>query len=389
VRRTIFVATSTEATSATPIEPEPSPSEPKGNGRTFWLGLGAVLVVVVGLTLLVPWLFNFLRDATANRLLVVAVAIAVGVGGVFLLFWAANQVVDWLPVRSREVVRPYVFVGPALVMLTVFLVYPLINTVITSFKDANGKSFVGLQNYRFVFTDESMLRSIRNTAGWVVLVPLVAVTIGLVFATLADRLSRGESFAKSVIFLPMAISFVGAAVTWRLVYSYRPAGFGSNIGLLNGIKQGLGQQPTAWLSIKPWNNLMLMVIMIWMQTGFAMVVLSAAIKAIPDEIIEAARIDGASEFQVFRRIIIPSIRPTIAVVATYMIINAMKVFDIVFVMGNAEANGTEVIAERMIKWFFISGNEGYGAAIAVVLFVGVIPVMIWNVRRFREQEFIR
>ena len=144
-----------------------------------------------------------------------------------------------------------------------------------------------------------------------------------------------------------------------------------------------------WLSEQPWNNFLLMLIMVWMQTGFAMVVLSAAIKSIPDEIIEAARIDGASEFQVFRRIIVPSILPTIVVVTTYMVINAMKVFDIVFVMGNAEANETEVIAERMIDWFFISNNDGRGAAIAVVLFVAVIPVMIWNVRRFREQEAIR
>ena len=195
--------------------------------------------------------------------------------------------------------------------------------------------------------------------------------------------------AKSLIFLPMAISFVGAAVTFRLIYSYRPEGFGTNIGLLNGIKSGLGQQPVAWLSQRPWNNLFLIVIMIWIQTGFAMVVLSASIKAIPDEIIEAARIDGASEWQVFRRVTVPSILPTIVVVTTYMVINALKVFDIVFVMGNAEANGTEVIAERMIRWFFISNNDGRGAAIAVVLFLAIIPVMIWNIRQFREQELTR
>jgi alpha-glucoside transport system permease protein len=301
-----------------------------------------------------------------------------------------NRAVNWLPERFREGVRPYVFVGPTLVLLTVFLIYPVINTIVISFKDAGSKRFVGLENYRFVFTDESMLRSLRNTAGWVILVPLVAVTIGLVFATLADRLRHGESFAKSMIFLPMAISFVGAAVTFRLIYSYRPAGFGTNIGLMNGIMQGLGKNPVPWLSEKPWNNLLLMVIMVWMQTGFAMVVLSAAIKAIPDEIIEAARIDGASEWQVFRNIIVPSILPTIVVVTTYMVINALKVFDIVFVMSsNAESTGTEVVAERMIRWFFISGHNGRGAAIAVVLFVAVIPVMVWNVRKFREQELMR
>jgi alpha-glucoside transport system permease protein len=205
-------------------------------------------------------------------------------------------------------------------------------------------------------------------------------------------LRHGEAVAKSLIFLPMAFSFVGAAITWRLVYSYRPAGFGSNIGLLNGIKVGaFGGDPIAWLSQQQWNfnNLLLMVIMVWMQTGFAMVVLSSAIKAIPSEIVEAARIDGASELQVFWRIVVPTIMPTIVVVTTYMVINAMKVFDIVFVMGNAESNHTEVIAERMIRWFFIQSNDGRGAAIAVVLFVAVIPVMIWNVRQFRQQEMTR
>jgi alpha-glucoside transport system permease protein len=221
-------------------------------------------------------------------------------------------------------------------------------------------------------------------------VPLVAVSIGLAFATMADRLVRGEAVAKSLIFLPMAISFAGASITWQLIYSYRPQGFGSNIGLLNGIMLGLGQDPVKWLEIQPWNNLMLMVIMVWMQTGFAMVVLSAAIKAIPDEIIEAARIDGASEMQVFRKITVPTILPTIVVVTTYMVINAMKVFDIVFVQpASAEVNGTVVVAERMIRWFFLLDHNGRGAAIAVILFVAVVPVMIWNVRRFREQETIR
>jgi alpha-glucoside transport system permease protein len=269
------------------------------------------------------------------------------------------------------------------------MIYPVINTILISFKDAQSQDFVGLENYEFVFTDSSMLRSIRNSAMWIVFVPAVAVTIGLVYATLADRLRRGEAVAKSMIFLPMAISFVGAAVTWRLIYAYRPEGFGSNIGLLNGIKVGLGQDPVPWLQERPWNNFLLMVIMIWMQTGFAMVVLSAAIKAIPDEIIEAARIDGATEFQVFRRIMVPSILPTIVVVTTYMVINALKVFDIVFVIGSAQTNGTEVIAERMINWFFISNHDGRAAAIAVVLFVAIIPVMLWNVRQFREQERIR
>jgi alpha-glucoside transport system permease protein len=367
-------------------------AEPAPAGRTvgvFFLRLITALTIpLVAFALL--WLtFDYLRDENANRVIVVAVALVVGVAGVFFLYWGANRVVDYLPERVREGVRPYVFVGPCLVILAVFLVYPVINTILISFKDARSESFVGLDNFRFVFTDHDMLIAIRNTAAWIVLVPLFCVIIGLTFATLADRLRRGEAVAKSLIFLPMAISFAGASITWRLIYSFRPQGFGSNIGLLNGILIGAGQDPVAWLTLQPWNNLLLMVIMVWIQTGFAMVVLSAAIKAIPDEIIEAARIDGASELQVFRRIIVPTILPTIVVVTTYLVINALKVFDIVFIMGNAESDGTVVIAERMIDWFFTSQHAGRGAAIAIVLFVAIIPVMIWNVRRFREQEMTR
>jgi alpha-glucoside transport system permease protein len=384
------VTTTVEEPPAAPEPPE-APERPSA-GSTLGLSImrviSAAAIPIILFVLL--WLtFDFLRDADANRFALAGVAIVVGVGGVFLLYWAMNRLVDYLPDSIRGGVRPYVFVGPALVILAVFLVYPVINTIIISFGDRQGQGFVGLDNYEFVFTDESMLRSIRNTAGWIIIVPAVAVSVGLAFATLADRLRRGEQVAKSLIFMPMAISFVGAAVTWRLIYGFRPEGFGTNIGLLNGIKSGLGLSPTPWLQEKPWNNLLLMVIMIWIQTGFAMVVLSAAIKSIPDEIIEAARIDGASEWQVFRRIIVPSIAPTIAVVTTYMVINAMKVFDIVFVIGNAETNETEVIAERMIDWFFLSNHDGRGAAIAVILFLAVIPVMVWNVRQFREQEAAR
>jgi alpha-glucoside transport system permease protein len=370
-----------------PSEDEPPPGEGDRRlpSRIVALIVGAVVALVV-----FPLAYGYLHDPNANRVGIVLVAIVVGVGGVFLLYWVLNRAVDFLPERFRESVRPYVFIGPAIVLLLVFLVYPVFNTIFISLRSANSQEFVGLDNYKFVFTDPGMLRSIRNTAGWLVLVPLVAVSIGLAFATMADRLTRGESIAKSLIFLPLAISFAGASITWQLVYSYRPQGFGSNIGLLNGVMLGLGQEPVRWLELQPWNNLFLMVIMVWMQTGFAMVVLSAAIKSIPDEIIEAARIDGASELQVFWRIIVPSILPTIVVVATYMIINSMKVFDIVFVQpANAESNGTVVMAERMIRWFFQLRHSGRGAAVAVVLFIAVIPVMIWNVRRFREEEAIR
>ncbi len=372
-----------------PVQHEDAPAGPAPAGTAGGLKLLGAVLVLVGLPLLVQWAFDFTKDREANRLAIVGVAIALGVLGVFALFWLMDQVVDRLPRSWREGVRPYVYVGPALVVLAVFLIYPVANTILLSFKDRRGSSWVGLDNYEFVFSDPSMLRSLRNTALWIIVVPTLAVVIGLLFATLADRLRRGESVAKSIIFLPMAISFVGAAVTFRLIYSYRPEGFGSNVGVMNAIWQGLGNDPVAWLTERPWNNFLLMVIMVWMQTGFAMVVLSSAIKAIPEEIVEAARIDGASEWQVFRHITVPTILPTITVVTTYMVINAMKVFDIVFVMGSPENNGTEVVAERMLTWFFLRNNQGYGAAVAVVLFLAVIPVMVANVRRFRAEEAIR
>jgi alpha-glucoside transport system permease protein len=330
--------------------------------------------------------YEWMRTTQASRALVVVVAVAVGVGGVFATFLGADRIVDVLPVRVREHVRPWVFVGPALVLLSVFLLYPAVNTIFVSFRDARGEAWVGLDNYRFVFTDPGMLRSIRNTAAWMVVVPLVSVAIGLVFAVLVDRLRRMEAVAKSLIFLPMAISFVGASIVWSFIYSFRA--FGNQTGLLNGLWVGLGNDPVGWLSLQPWNNLFLMVIMIWMQTGFAMVILSAAIKSVPDELLEAARIDGASELQIFWRVIIPTIMSAIVVVTTTMVINVLKVFDIVWVMTSGEA-GTEVIAERMIRWFFRNGHFGRGAAIAVVLFVAVVPVMVWNVRRFRAEEEIR
>ena len=382
----------TETAVASTSEPEVEPEGPKPSrdDRRSPLRVLMVIGAVVAALVVILFTFQYLKDPRANRLTVVIVAIAVGVVGIFFLFWAMNQVVDLMPERIRERIRPWVFVGPALVLLAVFLIYPVFNTLLLSFKDGNSLNYVGLDNYKFVFTDSDMIKSLRNTAGWLILVPLFGVGIGLAFATLADRLFRGEAVAKSLIFLPMAISFAGASITWQLIYSYRPQGFGSNVGLLNGIMIGLGQEPVKWLELQPWNNLLLMVIMVWMQTGFAMVVLSAAIKSIPDEIIEAARIDGATEWQVFRKIMLPTILPTIVVVTTYMVINSLKVFDIVFVQpASAETNGTVVVAERMIRWFFLLDHNGRGAAIAVILFIAVVPVMIWNMKRFREEESIR
>jgi alpha-glucoside transport system permease protein len=367
----------------------PPPLEDRGDRVKSGL-LGVIAAITLPIILLGVFYAGFLvlRDSDLSRLAIVAIALVIGVGGVFALYWVMNFSIDHLPERFRARVRPWAFVGPALVFLALYLVYPAINTVILSFQDRTSSGFVGLDNYIFVFTDEGMLRSIRNTLGWIIIVPLFSVGTGLIFAVLVDKLRRGEAVAKSLIFLPMAISFVAASIVWRFVYSFRPEGFGEQIGLLNSMWMAFGNDPVAWLLLEPWNNLLLMVIMIWLQTGFAMVILSAAIKGIPTDIIEAARIDGASEIVIFRKITVPSIMSTIVVVATTTIITVMKVFDIVWVMTNGEF-GTEVIAERMIRWFFRFGHNGRGAAIAVVLFVAIIPVMLFNVRQFKADEAIR
>ncbi|MDX1449671.1 MAG: sugar ABC transporter permease [Acidimicrobiia bacterium] len=376
---------------APPGDPTPPESEGADNifgvvGR-FLLRLGLALVVPVG-ALAALWIsFDWMRDSEASRALIVLVAVVVGVGGIFLLYWGMDFAVNQLPQRYRESMRPWLFVGPALVILSVFLVYPAVNTIILSFQDARSEAFVGLENYGFVFTDDGMLRAIRNTLGWIIFVPAVSVGVGLAMAVLADKLQRGEAFAKSMIFLPMAVSFVGASVVFGLIYSFKV--FGVQTGLLNAIWTGpIGGEPVAWLSREPWNNFMLMAIMVWLQTGFAMVILSAAIKSVPEDILEAARIDGASEFQTFWKVTVPTIMSTIVVVTTTMVITVLKVFDIVFVMTSGES-GTEVIAERMIRWFFRNDHNGRGAAIAVVLFIAIIPVMAINVRRFRQEEALR
>jgi len=370
---------------------ESSPLVPLGKGPgpnfvTQLLRIGVSLAVPLIALGVLYWAGTVVLDENANRLLVVLVALIIGVIGVFALYYAMDWLVNRLPEHYRQYVQPFVFVGPALVLLSVFLVYPTIVTLKLSFQNKRGEGFVWLDNYIDIFTDSGTIEAIRNSILWVVVVPALAVGIGLTFAVLSDKLgSKGEAFSKSFIFMPMAISFVGASIVWRFVYNFRPEGFGEQIGILNGIWSGLGNEPVAWLLQEPFNNFYLMVILVWLQVGFAMVILSAGIKGVPNEIIEASRIDGANEFQVFWRVIIPSISSTLVVVLTTIVITVWKVFDIVFVMTSGEF-GTSVVAERMVTEFFTFGNDGKGAALAVVLLVAIIPLMVLNVRRFQAQE---
>ena len=317
------------------------------------------------------------------RILSAIAAIIFGSGGIIALFYGANWAANQLPTKWRSRILPWVYMTPALAVLGAFLVLPTIRTVMISFMDRRSENWVGLDNYIFAFTNADMLVAFRNNLLWLVLVTGISVSLGLVIAVLVDRV-KYEPLAKALIFLPMAISFVGASVIWRFMYAYSPPGV-DQIGLLNAIVVALGFEPIGWLVDKSVNNFALIAIMIWLQTGFAMVLLSSAVKGIPKDVIEAARIDGANEFQIFWRITIPMISSTIVVVSTTIIVLVLKVFDIVFVMTGGNLD-TDVIDSRMIKEMFNFRNFGRGSAIAVVLLLAVIPVMVANIRRFSQQE---
>lgn len=349
--------------------------------------VGRILIAlfVPAVTFVVLWrVFIFLRDSNAPQWVIAIVAILWGVGGVALLFLLANAFIEQLPARWKSRLTPFVFVGPAIAILAWYLFIPTIRSLYSSLLNADQTQFVGLDNYVYAFTSQPMLESFRNNLLWLVIGTGFSVGFGIIVATLADRTHpRFETIVKSLIFLPMAISMVGASVIWRFIYAFVPAG-SAQYGLLNAIVVGLGGDPVAWISLRPWNNLFLIVILIWLQTGYAMVILSAAIKGIPAELLEAARIDGANEFQVFFRITIPYIQGTIVTVATTIVIFTLKIFDIVQAMTGGNF-GTQVIANEQYRQMFRAFNFGRGAAIAIVLLVAVIPVMVYNLRQFSEQ----
>lgn len=295
------------------------------------------------------------------------------------------QLGEWilarLPKRIARQMRPYVWVFPAVAFATVFMVLPTINTIFISFQDARGRP-VGLDNYVFFFTNPDTLGSLKNNILWLVFFTGSVVALGLLISVIFDRV-RYESFAKTAVFLPLPISAVAASIIWKFMYEYQPPGR-PQTGTLNAALGTVGFEPIAWLINGVTNNWALIAIGVWTSTGFAMVIISAALKGISAELLEAARVDGATERQVLRRIIIPLLMPTLTVITTTMIIVALKVFDIVFVMTNG-AYGTDVIARQL---FARVANSDYGraAAVGVVLLVAVLPVLLFNVKRFREQE---
>lgn len=330
-----------------------------------------------------------------QQLTTAGVTIVLGIAAAFGYFYGSNILLDRIfpatapgerstrNIRTAAAIRPWLFLGPAIFALALYLVYPVIASVWLSFHGRDGTEFVGLRNYVWFLTNPAIHSALINNFLWLLVVPAASTFLGLVTAALTDRIAWGN-IAKSFIFMPMAISFVGATVIWKFVYDYRGADQ-TQIGLLNALTTWLGAAPEAWIALPFWNNFFLMVILVWIQTGFAMVILSAALRGIPEETIEAAVLDGASGLQIFFKIMVPQIWGTIAVVWTTITITVLKVFDIVYAMTNGQWN-TDVLANEMYTWMFEGGGDfGRGATIALVIMILVIPIMVWNIRNARRE----
>jgi alpha-glucoside transport system permease protein len=287
--------------------------------------------------------------------------------------------------RTQARIRPYVWVVPAVSFSTIFMVLPTLNTIVLSFQDKTSTHWVGLDNYIFFFTNSETINSLKNNLLWLVFFTGFVVIGGLLIAVIFDRI-RYETLAKTAVFLPLPISAVAASIIWKFMYDYQPPGQ-VQTGTLNAVIGTLGFSPVAWLINSSTNNPALIFVGIWTATGFAMVIISASLKAISSELLEAARLDGANELQVLRLIITPLLMPTLTVVATTMVITALKVFDIVYVL-TAGAYGTDVIARQLFARL-ANADYGRGGAVGVVLLIAVIPLLLLNIRRFRQQEEIR
>ena len=369
------------------------PKTKTNSDLTGGLGLPLSTLLLVILIVLLVSSVGFMRDGNAPRALTAILALVIGVGGIWALFYLLNEITQGFSERVGSKILPYMFITPALLFLGLYLFYPIVRTIIISFYDRTSENFVGFANYAFIFTDPSMLIVMRNTLLWLVIAPAFSVIFGLLVAVMTDHLQPfWEKFVKSLIFLPMAISFVGASVIWRFVFYFRPEGL-AQIGILNAIVTWLGAAPKAWLTQLPWqgtavpwvNNLFLIAIMVWLQTGFAMVILSSAVKGVPPQLLEAGRVDGAGEMRIFFRIIIPYISGTLLTVTTTILILVLKIFDVVFVMTSGQYD-TNVVASRMYFEAFKFRNYGRGTALAVLLFIAVLPFIYRNIRHLRQSE---
>jgi alpha-glucoside transport system permease protein len=321
------------------------------------------------------------------KILSALLTVVAGIGAALVLYWLLNKIAELMPSKWEARIKPFFYILPAYLAIIVYLIYPAIQTVIASFQDATGEATVGFANYSSLLTSKSFQQTLFNTLLWILIVPAVTVVLGLIVATLADRLKPGsEKLAKTLIFMPMAISSVGAATVWRFIYTANPAGE-PQIGVLNGIWTAFGFDPVAWLqqSNLHLNSILLMVVLLWAQVGFSMVLLSAAVKGVPGDTLEAARIDGATERQIFFQVVVPQIKGTIITVFITVTIAVMKIFDIVYVMTNGNFN-TNVLGNEFFNQLNTNFNYGTSSAIVVMLMLAVVPIMIYQVRHFKAEE---
>lgn len=320
-------------------------------------------------------------------------AVTIGIAFTMFLYWILNKLVETFPEKLKTKLQPWVFIGPVVLLISLFLIYPTFQTIRLSFMEEaidGSTNWIGLENYRSIFGDPEFINMLMNNLLWVALVPATVVVIGLAIAQFANNIGpKSERIYKSVIFMPMAISFVSAATIWRHIYSYMPDGQ-QQTGLLNAIWTAFGGTPQTWLQIEDFklNNIFLMVIFVWLNAGFAMVLLSAAIKAVPEDTIEAARVDGANARQTFFRVILPQIWGTALSVFITVLIGAMKIFDIVLAMTGGNYH-TNVLAQNFYTEYFIYGNTGKAMATVVVLVIVIAPVMFYQIRHYRKMEASR
>ena len=315
------------------------------------------------------------------------ITVVAGVGVAVAVYWILNKIAELLPGRWEDRIKPYLYILPAYAAITLYLIYPSILTFKYSFQDSTSTEWVGFDNFTKLLSSHEFQQTLINTLLWMIIVPIFTVAIGLAVAVLSDRLGpRGENVSKTLIFMPMAISMVGAATVWRFLDAYRPEGQ-EQIGLQNALVVLLGGKPVPWLQQDQFhlNSLLLMVMLLWAQIGFAMVLLSAAIKGVPVDTLEAARIDGAAERQIFFRVVVPQIKGTIITVFVTTLITVMKIFDIVYVMTNGNFN-TNILGVEFYNQLFTNFNNGAAAAIVVMLMVAMIPIMIYQVRNFKAEE---
>lgn len=357
--------------------------------RPVRLVVGAVgMVLTAWLACNIFLAFAYYPQWFGNSSVVIGLlGLVVGIGGSVLFFRFLNMCVEGLPSRFSEGVIPYAFLLPGFSLIALLLLHPTVQTVVYSFANADSTEWAGLSNYTAVLGSGEFWSALLNNLLWIVVVPIVTVALGLAVAVLADKLSpTGEKITKSLIFLPMAISFVGAATIWGLVYAYNAPG-SRQTGLLNAIVVALGGEPQPWyqLDTARLNSLLLMVILIWLQTGFAMVLLSSAIKAVPEDTIEAGRMDGASEARIFWQIIFPQVRATLLAVFITVLILVLKVFDVIYVTTNG-LYSTDVIANLFFRKLFTDQQAGQASAVVVVLLILVLPILVYQVRSFRAQE---